>query len=177
MKKDLNSAKSITVSEKKLSNDVYELGVHIADVSHYVKKDSILDKEAYKIAADMTFIFLPYAVVDGLFSAVDLAGLSVLNLTLEPFAAIETAVPEKFKSQNIALVDVGASASNICILNEGSVYAFGSVQDAGDSLTEVIENFCMVEFDEAERIKKAIDNAEEVEYEDILGMSKTISRN
>ena len=136
----------------------------------------ILDKEAYKIAADMTFIFLPYAVVDGLFSAVDLAGLSVLNLTLEPFAAIETAVPEKFKSQNIALVDVGASASNICILNEGSVYAFGSVQDAGDSLTEVIENFCMVEFDEAEKIKKAIDNAEEVEYEDILGMSKSISR-
>ena len=139
-------------------------------------EDEILDKEAYKIAADMTFIFLPYSVVDGLFSAVDLAGLSVLNLTLEPFAAIETAVPEKFKSQNIALVDVGASASNICILNEGSVYAFGSVQDAGDSLTEVIENFCMVEFDEAEKIKKAIDNAEEVEYEDILGMSKSISR-
>ena len=139
-------------------------------------ESDILDKEAYKIAADMTFIFLPYAVVDGLFSAIDLAGLSIINLTLEPFAAIETAVPEKFKNQNIALVDVGASASNIFILNEGAVYAFGSVKNAGDSLTEVIENFCMVEFDEAEKIKKAIDNSEEVEYEDILGMSKTISR-
>ena len=136
----------------------------------------ITDKEAYKIGADMTFIFLPYAVVDGLFTVADMAELNVTDLTLEPFAAIETAVPEKYKSQNIALVDVGASASNICILNEGSVYSFGFVQNAGDSLTEVIENFCMVEFEEAEKIKKAIDNSEEVEYEDILGMSKTISR-
>ena len=136
----------------------------------------IFGKEAYKIGMDSTFIFLPYSVVDGLFSAAEGADLNVANLTLEPFAAIETAVPEKFKSQNIALVDVGASASNICILNEGLVYAFGSVSNAGDSLTEVIENFCMVEFDEAEKIKKAIDNSEEVEYEDILGMSKTITR-
>ena len=155
----------------------YCVGRRVDGFSRNDSSDSvILGKEAYKISSDSTFVFLPYSVVDGLISVCENADLKVINLTLEPFAAIETAVGEKYKSQNIALVDVGATGNNICILNEGNVYSFGSVSNAGDSLTEVIENFCMVEFDEAERIKKAIDNAQEVEYEDILGMSKTVSR-
>ena len=42
--KDFDDALSL----KKLKNGNYEIGIHIADVSHYIKKDSILDKEAYK---------------------------------------------------------------------------------------------------------------------------------
>lgn len=41
--KDFDDALSL----KKLENGDWEIGVHIADVSHYVRPDSALDKEAY----------------------------------------------------------------------------------------------------------------------------------
>jgi len=41
--KDFDDALSL----QKLKNGNWEIGVHIADVTHYVKKDSILDQEAY----------------------------------------------------------------------------------------------------------------------------------
>lgn len=50
--RDFDDALSI----KKLKGDLYEIGVHIADVSHYVQAGSILDDEAYKRA---TSVYLP----------------------------------------------------------------------------------------------------------------------
>ena len=42
--KDFDDALSL----KKLDNGNYEVGVHIADVSHYVREDTLLENEAYK---------------------------------------------------------------------------------------------------------------------------------
>ena len=39
-----------------LSNGYYEIGVHIADVSHYVQPDSILDEEAYDRATSVYLV-------------------------------------------------------------------------------------------------------------------------
>jgi ribonuclease R len=44
------------ISFKKLKNGNYEIGVHIADVSHYVEQDNALDAEAYQRA---TSVYLP----------------------------------------------------------------------------------------------------------------------
>lgn len=44
------------LSFRKLKNGYYEIGVHIADVSHYVEFDTDLDKEAYQRA---TSVYLP----------------------------------------------------------------------------------------------------------------------
>ena len=65
--------------------------------------------------------------MDGLYAAVEKAGLYVANLTLEPIAAMNVAIPEKFRLLNIALVDVGAGTSDISITNDGSIIAYGMI--------------------------------------------------
>ena len=50
--KDFDDALSI----RKLETGLWEIGVHIADVTHYVTPDSIIDKEAYKRATSVYLV-------------------------------------------------------------------------------------------------------------------------
>lgn len=50
--KDFDDALSI----RKIGNGVWEVGVHIADVSHYVTENSIIDKEAVKRATSIYLV-------------------------------------------------------------------------------------------------------------------------
>ena len=44
------------LSFKKVDDENYEIGIHIADVSHYVKKGTLLDKEAYERATSIYLV-------------------------------------------------------------------------------------------------------------------------
>lgn len=132
--------------------------------------------KAREISTDMIATFLPDDVVDGLYKAVELAGLEVANLTLEPIAAIELAIPEMYRMLNIALIDVGAGTSDISITKDGSIIAYGMLPIAGDCLTEDIARHCLVDFQTAEQIKRNIENRDVVEYKDIMGIPQKISK-
>ena len=131
--------------------------------------------KAKTIGADIIATFLPDDVVDGLYSAVELAGLRVANLTLEPIAAIRVAIPEKYRLLNIAMIDVGAGTSDISVTDDGSVTAFGMIPCAGDTLTELLAKTCLIDFTTAEMIKTAAATQEEIIYEDIMGMEQMIT--
>ncbi|MCM1104952.1 MAG: rod shape-determining protein [Clostridium sp.] len=131
---------------------------------------------ARKIEVEMIATFLPDEVVDGLYKAVGIAGLQVVNLTLEPIAAIQVAIPQMYRMLNIALVDVGAGTSDISITKEGSIVAYGMIPVAGDSLTEVVAEHCLVDFNTAEQIKRGICEKESVTYRDIMGLEQSITR-
>lgn len=135
---------------------------------------SIEGHKAEKIGEDLIVTFLPEDVVDGLYTAVGQAGLSVANMTLEPIAAINVAIPENFRMLNIALVDVGAGTSDISVTRDGSIIAYGMIPDAGDELTELIVQHYLVDFQTAEAMKLGSTTEEEVTYEDIMSISHTI---
>ena len=132
--------------------------------------------KAREIGCDLIATFLPDDVVDGLYKAVEFAGLEVANLTLEPIAAIQVAIPEMYRMLNIALVDVGAGTSDISITRDGSIIAYGMIPVAGDALTEIIAQNCLVDFNTAECIKRQSGEMEQVEYQDIMGLPQVITR-
>ncbi|MEO9480592.1 MAG: ribonuclease R [Maribacter dokdonensis] len=67
-RKDLRNVLTFTIDPKdakdfddalsfqKLENGNYEIGIHIADVSHYLQKDTILDDEAYERATSVYLV-------------------------------------------------------------------------------------------------------------------------
>ncbi len=138
--------------------------------------NNLIDHKAKSISADLIATFLPDDVVSGLYEAVEKAGLRVANLTLEPIAAIQVAIPMNFRTLNIAMVDVGAGTSDISITNAGSIIGFGMIPYAGDALTEAILNHYLCDFETAERIKREADQNDTVTYTDIMGLSQTIKR-
>jgi len=148
-------------------------------VKQYYQNDyPISNLEGHKctdIRTELIATFLPDEVVDGLYAAVERAGLFVANLTLEPIAAINVAIPEKYRLLNIALVDVGAGTSDISITRDGSIVAYGMIPCAGDELTEAIAKQYLTDFTEADRMKCASTSQEEVTYYDIMGLPQKIS--
>lgn len=135
---------------------------------------SLEGHKANKIGEDIIVTFLPEDVVDGLYAAVGQAGLSVANMTLEPIAAINVAIPENYRMLNIALVDVGAGTSDISITRDGSIIAYGMIPHAGDEMTEVIVQHFLVDFNMAESIKLQSTTSDTVTYKDIMSIEHTI---
>lgn len=160
-------------------SDVKFYCVGYSVMRYYMNNYVIGNLESHKakvIGVDLIATFLPEDVVDGLYKAVEQAGLSVANLTLEPIAAIQVAIPEMYRMLNIALVDVGAGTSDISITQGGSIVAYGMIPVAGDALTEAVAQHCLVDFVTAEQIKKDCSEYEMVEYKDIMGLPQKIAR-
>ncbi len=147
-------------------------------MKYYINDEIFTNIESHKadkISEKIIVTFLPEDVVDGLYMAVGFAGLTVANMTLEPIAAIDVAIPENFRMLNIALVDVGAGTSDISITRDGSIIAYGMIPFAGDELTEMIVQHYLVDFKMAEHIKLAAAEEGEIEFEDIMSLKHTIT--
>lgn len=171
----IEKAQSILKEKNDTRYKFYCVGYSV--VKYYLNEEAYSNIEGHKaevISEDIIVTFLPEDVVDGLYSAVAQAGLDVANMTLEPIAAIDVAIPETFRMLNIALVDVGAGTSDISVTKDGSIIAYGMIPLAGDELTELIVQHYLVDFQTAERIKLASTTGEMITYKDIMMIEHSI---
>lgn len=164
--------------QEQQNEDIHFYCVGYSVIRYYQNDYPITNLEGHKantIRTELIATFLPDEVVDGLYAAVEKAGLYVANLTLEPIAAMNVAIPEKFRLLNIALVDVGAGTSDISITNDGSIIAYGMIPSAGDEITEALARHYLLDFGEAEKMKCQSTMRKQVTVHDIMGLSHKIS--
>lgn len=167
-----------TIRAELKSDHIHYYCVGYSVIRYYLNDYTILKLEGHKankISTELIATFLPDEVVDGLYAAVEKADLQVANLTLEPIAAINIAIPDKFRLLNIALVDVGAGTSDISITKDGSITAYGMIPYAGDEITEAIVQKYLVVFNEAEVMKTACLRKKSITFKDIMGIKHKIT--
>lgn len=173
---------AIQLAQKKLSEDkqlkssYYCVGYSV--INFYLDGSMILNPIGHRgssISVDIIATFLPHIVVDSLYSVIHKAGLEVMNLTLEPIAAMNVAIPKNLRLLNLALVDVGAGTSDIAISKDGSVVSYGMVALAGDELTEKIAQTYLLDFNGAEKLKIGLGLRDTHQFKDVLGLVHQIS--
>lgn len=136
---------------------------------------SLIEQSGIEASVDIIATFLPKVVVESLLAAVTKANLEVEAMTLEPIAALYILIPESMRRLNVVLVDIGAGTSDIAITDRGTVVSYGMVPIAGDEITEAISDHYLLDFPEAERVKREIVQRKVSEIEDILGFTTTVS--
>ncbi len=142
------------------------------DGDWFKKIEGMRGKKAY---VKVVVAFLPNQVIEAMLSVVKRVGLTITHLTLEPIAAMNIAIPEDLRILNIALVDVGAGTSDIAISKEGAITAYGMVPLAGDEITEAISKKFLLDFYNAEYVKRNFSSNSVLKVKNILDKEKEIS--
>ena len=139
-------------------------------------KNPLLQK-GVSLEVEILATFLPKIVVDSMFTMVKRVGLEIVNLTLEPIAAISVVIPEDMRKLNLALVDIGAGTSDIALTDNGQIIGYEMVPMAGDEVTEKLASEYILEFSEAEKVKiELLKPKESVKFTDILGMEYEVEK-
>ncbi len=137
------------------------------------KIKSLVGHKGRKVTVELIAAFLPSPVVESLYAVMDMNGLQVVSLTLEPIAAMNIIIPPEIRLINVALVDIGAGTSDIAIAQNGSIVAYAMSTVAGDEITEEIIRKYIVDFATAEEMKLS-SYQETISYKDILGFDHTV---
>ncbi len=137
------------------------------------KIKSLIGHKGRKVSVELIAAFLPSPVVESLYAVMDMIGLEVASLTLEPIAAMNIIIPPEIRLINVALVDIGAGTSDIAIAQNGSIVAYAMSTVAGDEITEEIIRKYIVDFATAEEMKLS-SYQESIAYKDILGLEHTV---
>ncbi len=137
---------------------------------------SLIDQTGKQASVNVIATFLPSVVIESLTAALVRAELELGALTLEPIAAIHVLIPPSMRRLNVALVDIGAGTSDIALTDENTVTAYGMVPIAGDEVTEALSDHFLLDFPDAEMVKRSLATNEEITMIDILGMESTYTK-
>lgn len=106
-----------------------------------------LEVEAHIVTGASSFL-------NNLVKSVELAGVKVEDLLLQPIATSEAVLEEAEKDIGVALVDIGGGTSDIAVFKDGIICFSSSLPLGGNHLTSDIMVGLRTTLEEAERLKR-----------------------
>ena len=161
-----------------LSQQYYCVGYSIVEERlDGIKLTTLAGQKGQEAEVDVVATFLPRIIIESLQSSIELAGLELASITLEPIAVANLVLNPAMRRLNLVLVDIGAGTSDIAICGGDTISAFGMVPMAGDEVTEAVSDKYLLDFHRAEEVKRKLDQDDQIQTVDVLGVEQALSGN
>jgi cell division protein FtsA len=112
-----------------------------------------------RLEADVHVVTAPIAVTQNVVTCINKAGVEVVQLVLEQFAAAEAVLTQDEKELGIALIDIGGGTTEVAVYQRGSIAHTVVVPIGGDHFTNDLAVVLRAPITDAERIKKKFGSA------------------
>ena len=107
-----------------------------------------------RLEADVHVVTAPVAVTQNIVTCMNKAGIEVVQLVLEQFAAAEAVLTPDEKELGICLVDIGGGTTEVAVYQKGSIAHTAVIPIGGDHFTNDLAVVLRAPITDAERIKK-----------------------
>ena len=134
------------------------------DIIHILPGDYILDNrtgiknpqgmEGTSLSVDVQLVMAQKGIIRNIKKAVENAGLTVKELVLEQLADAYCVLEDAEKELGVAIVDIGASSTDVAVFKDDKVIYTMSFELAGNAVTHDIAIGLKTPLDRAEEIKK-----------------------
>jgi cell division protein FtsA len=112
-----------------------------------------------RLEADVHVVTAPVAVTQNIVTCMNKAGIEVVQLVLEQFAAAEAVLTPDEKELGIALIDICGGTTEVAVYQKGSIAHTAVVPIGGDHFTNDLAVVLRAPITDAERIKKKFGSA------------------
>ena len=134
------------------------------EVVHVVPRDFAVDGQdgiadplgmiGSRLEVDVHVVTAPVAVTQNIVTCMNKAGIEVVQLVLEQFAAAEAVLTPDEKELGICLVDIGGGTTEVAVYQKGTIVHTAVVPIGGDHFTNDLAVVLRAPITDAERIKK-----------------------
>jgi cell division protein FtsA len=155
---------------KALRDDMMKIHVPAGEsIIHVIPQEYTVDMESgikdpvgmagTRLQANFHIITGSMPAIRNIYRCVELAGLEVGELTLEPLASSASVLTEEEKEAGVALVDIGGGTTDIAIFHDGLIRHTAVIPFGGNVITDDIRNGCNILTKYAEQLKTAYGSA------------------
>ena len=140
------------------------------EVVHVIARDFAVDGQdgvgdptgmvGARLEADVHVVTAPVAVTQNIVTCMNKAGIEVIELVLEQFAAAEAVLTDDEKELGIVLIDIGGGTTEVAVYQRGSIAHTAVVPVGGDHFTNDLAVVLRAPIGDAERIKKKYGSAQ-----------------